>query len=59
MMITPDPFRDQRLLIAEQERKHRDEQGIYQSSNWMVRAGIAFLVSLIFIWLVLVVLHLF
>jgi hypothetical protein len=54
-----DPFHDQRRLMGEQEIKHREEQGIYQSYNWTMRAGISFLIAIIILGIVIVVLRLF
>lgn len=59
MMYMQDPFHDQRRLIGEQEIKHREEQGIYQSYNWTMRAGISFLTAIIILGIVIVVLRLF
>jgi hypothetical protein len=48
-----------RMQLLEQERKHREEKGIYQAPDLMMRAGANIIVALIFIGIAIVVFHLF
>jgi hypothetical protein len=58
-MMYMDPMHSPRMQLLEQERKHREEKGIYQAPDLMMRAGANIIVALIFIGIAIVVFHLF
>ena len=58
-MIGLDPEHSLRMQLLDQERKHREEKGIYQAPNLMMRAGAGLILACIFIGIAIVVFHLF
>ena len=49
----------QRNQVLDQDRKHREEKGIYQAPNLMLHSAVSILSVLIIIGVMIVVLHLF
>ncbi len=48
-----DPLHGPRIQIAEQERRHREEQGIYKSPPFLLWGFLTLLVSILVLVLVL------
>jgi hypothetical protein len=54
-----DPLHDPRIQIAEQERKHREEKGIYKAPPFLLWSLITIIVLILAFVLVLHLAHFF
>ena len=52
-----NPYYEPQRLLLEQELKHREEMGIYQTPSWVLRVGTGLFIALVIISVGIVLLY--